>query len=88
MSNKIKQSLNKQPKEFELTNYQFDFLNSSDNLRQAALQVAKGMQLLTSQYLKVLATENFGYAPEDDLEFGIDLKDESHILYIKVLAKE
>ena len=87
MSNKIKQSLSQQPKEYELSNYEFDFLNAANNLTQATIKIAQGTRLLSSQYLKVLATEKLGYAPEENLEFEVDLTDESHLLKIKVLPR-
>jgi hypothetical protein len=85
MSNKIKQSLAKKPNKHELSNYQFDMLNSIDRFRMSFDHYA---QQLESQYLKVLATEQFGYDPADDLEFNIDLKSESHELTVKVLPKK
>lgn len=71
-------------KDFELSNADFAYLVSADRIRSSYQHYMQG---LMSEFMKIKAVNDFGYKAEDDLQFSIDLADESHILTVTKLPK-
>lgn len=88
MSERIKSKMKKNDdnnKVVIISKVDFRYLNSIANIRHSVDYYLSQVQ---SEYLKILSL-GLGYKIEDDLEFSIDLKDESRALTIhKFSAKE
>lgn len=81
MSNKISKQVGAQTKQFPLTDLEFQYITSLDNVTRSFEHYFRELK---TAYLQTL-TPRMGYTNEDRLELAIDLKDESHILTIKKL---
>lgn len=81
MSTKIIKKLKDREDKIELTNSEFNFMNSLDTVDRSFKYY---LEELKKEFLHTIAIRN-GYKMEDQVELTIDLKSEDHILIIKKL---
>jgi len=84
LSNKIRHKIKEQTKSFPLSEAEFVFITSLDNVGKS---VSYYMNELKTAYLKTLLPR-MGYSPDDDLELAIDLNSPEHTLIVKKLPIE
>lgn len=79
MSKKISKKLEENFKEIPLSEAEFAYIASLDNVGRSFEHYLKELK---TAYLQTITLRN-GYNTEDSLELSIDLKSESHTLQVK-----
>lgn len=88
MSNKIKEQLESNEDNrnvIALSNYEFSYIGSITMLQRS---VSAYFDSLKTEYLKILSVDKWNYPPEANLQFSLNLEDESHQLTVIELQQE
>lgn len=83
MSKAIKKKLADRNKKIPLTDAEFAYISSLDNVGRSFEHYLKELK---TAYLQTI-TLNHGYKTDDSLELSIDLQSEDHILNVKVIEQ-